>query len=363
MAYLRGKIKDDAFFSGILDTMGDLVRVIGPDNTVVYENKALAKVFGKTRKKKCFNTICKNEFCPQCPIYKGIGNKPFKKVSGNVVIADRVYAIDISPTMDAKGETGAVEVFRDITNEYTLRERILTSNKKMLNDLEVARTLQLSILRDQLPDVPDYRFSSIFRPCETLGGDMYDCFKIGKDKVAMYIADVSGHGVMSAMLTVYLRQEIFSQFKKHDSPDEVLYGLYESYHDLNIENSVYITVFVLVLDLKTGQFIYTNAGHSVAPLLYDGKEVKEILTPGMPVCSWQQPEFALHSEAIAPGGRLLLYTDGLDNIQTSEKTLDELKLLLASKKYTGQALLDAVMASHASSVIDDITLLLTEREA
>ena len=363
MAYLRGKIKDDAFFSGILDTMGDLVRVIGPDHTVLYENKALAQVFGTTRKKKCFETICKNEFCPQCPVYKGIGKKSFKKVSGNVVIADRVYTVDISPIVNAEGETGAVEVFRDITNEYTLRERILTSNKKMLKDLDVARTLQLSILRDQMPDVPDYRFSSVFRPCETLGGDMYDCFKICSDQVAMYIADVSGHGVMSAMLTVYIRQEIFSQFKKHDSPDGVLYGLYESYRELNIEPSVYITVFVLVLDLKTGDFIYTNAGHSVAPLLFDGKGIKEIITPGMPICNWQKPDFAVHSETIAAGGSLLLLTDGLDNIHTSEKTGDGLKRLITSKKYSGQALLDAIVASYGSSANDDITLLLTEREA
>ena len=51
-------------------------------------------------------------------------------------------------------------------------------------------------------------------PVKLLGGDMYDCFLMRDGRVFMYIADVSGHGVMPAMLTVYLRQEMFAQCKK-----------------------------------------------------------------------------------------------------------------------------------------------------
>ena len=279
------------------------------------------------------------------------------------MIDGRTYQADVSPMMLSGGGAGAVEVLRDITREAEQHETLVASNRKMTNDLEVARTLQLSILRDQLPDVPGYRFSSVFMPCETLGGDMYDCFKLGDDKIAMYIADVSGHGVMSAMLTVYLRQEIFSQFKKHSSPDEVLYGLYESYLDLNIDSSVYITAFVAVIDLKTGRLSCTNAGHSVAPILFDGSDTHEILSAGMPVCSWQEPEFSRFEEKLLPGGRLLLYTDGLDDVHLSDQTVIGLKKLAALKKIEGQQLLDRIIKEYATSMNDDVTLLLAEREA
>ena len=279
------------------------------------------------------------------------------------MIDGHTYLVDVSPIALGKGEIGAVEVLRDITRENAQHETLVASNRKMTNDLEVARTLQLSILRDQLPDVSGYWFSSVFMPCETLGGDMYDCFKIGGNKIAMYIADVSGHGVMSAMLTVYLRQEMFSQFKKHSTPDDVLYGLYESYMDLNIDPSVYITVFVLVLDLKTGDISYTNAGHSVAPLLFDGLDAGEITSPGMPVCRWQKPEFKRFDANLPRGGRLLLYTDGLDEIHQSDRTVAGLKHLVASEKLKGQKLLDKITNEYATSMNDDVTLLLAEREA
>lgn len=362
MTFLRGRNQTGGFSKERTETKRALVRVVGLDHTVLLENQAAVETFGKAQGKKCNLTIGSNHFCPACPVYNYIG-EPIKQISGNAVIDGRTYRIDVSSIILADGKPGVAEVFRDITSENEQHATLLASNRKMTNDLELARTLQRSILRDQLPDVQGYRFSSVFMPCETLGGDMYDCFRFGGDKVAMYIADVSGHGVMSAMLTVYLRQEIFSQFKKHSAPEDVLYGLFESYHDLNIDNSVYITAFVMVLDLKTGEISYTNAGHSVAPILFDGVDTAEITTPGMPVCGWQKPEFERFEARISPGGRLLLYTDGLDDVHQTDITLTGLKRLVSSDRLFGQELLDRIISDYATSLNDDVTLLLVEREA
>jgi len=351
------------YFSDRLENKQAMVRVIGLDKRVRFENQAFIDVFGKTRKMECSKTIGDNSFCPTCPIYHPKENLRFGQKAGNAEIDGQTYFVDVSPVMLSGGEMGAIEVFRDITNETEQHESLLASHKKMTNDLEVARTLQLSILRDQLPDVKGYDFSSVFMPCETLGGDMYDCFRLSGDQIAMYIADVSGHGVMSAMLTVYLRQEIFSQFKKHKSPDDVLYGVYESYLDLNIDSSVYITVFILVMDLKTGKMKFTNAGHSVSPLLFDGVKVEEITQPGMPVCSWQKPDFEWFETTLKPGGCLLLYTDGLDDVHLSDHSIDGIKQLIVTEKLKGQALLDKIISGYATTMQDDVTLLLAEREA
>ncbi len=363
MAIFKLKKLNSAFYTELLNSMSDLVRVVDKNSMVLYENDELAKTFGKTLDNKCCDTLCEGTFCNGCALYQKNRRQRFKKRSGETVVKGRTYSVVVSPINVSLWERGAVEVFRDITQETKLKNRMLARNRKMVNDLEVARTLQLSILRDQMPDHAGYRFRSVFMPCETLGGDMFDCFNIRDNKVAMYIADVSGHGVMSAMLTVYLRQEIFSQFKVHQAPDRVLSGLSESFNDLNIEGSLYITVFLLVLDLATGVFAYTNAGHSVAPLLYDGETVDEILSPGLPISNWAtQPEFVVETGTLNPGGRILLYTDGLDKIHEDVLTLEGLKQQLKLRTVAGTQLLNRIIYKYAINRADDITLLMVERE-
>ena len=363
MAIFKLKKLNSAFYSELLNSMSDLVRVVDKSNMVLYENDELAKTFGSTLDKKCFETLCEGTFCKGCALYKKAKRQRFKRRSGETVVKGRTYSVVVSPINVSLWERGAVEVFRDVTQETRLKNRMMARNRKLINDLEVARTLQLSILRDQMPDHPGYQFRSVFMPCETLGGDMYDCFNIRDNQVAMYIADVSGHGVMSAMLTVYLRQEIFSQFKVQQTPDRVLSGLSESFNDLNIESSLYITVFLMVLNLKTGEFSYTNAGHSVTPLLYDGEAVEEIISPGLPICNWtNQPEFKVRNGMLKAGGRILLYTDGLDKIHESLMTLEGLKQQLKLKTVSGTELLNRIVYKYAINRTDDITLLMVERE-
>ena len=363
MAIFKLKKLNSAFYSELLNSMSDLVRVVDKNNLVLYENDELARTFGRTLDGKCYETLCEGKFCEGCALYNSKNRKRFKKRNGEIQVKDRTYSVVVSPINVSLWERGAVEVFRDITQETKLKNRMIARNKKLVNDLEVARTLQLSILRDQMPDHDGYRFRSVFMPCETLGGDMFDCFNVRDNQVAMYIADVSGHGVMSAMLTVYLRQEIFSQFKVHQTPEKVLSGLSESYNDLNIESSLYITVFLMVLDLKTGEFSYTNAGHSVAPLLYDGEKTEELISPGLPICSWaNQPEFKVEKRTLNPGGRILLYTDGLDKIHENTLTLEGLKQQLKMKTVSGTELLNRIIYKYAINRSDDITLLMVERE-
>ena len=76
-------------------------------------------------------------------------------------------------------------------------------NAKMQKDLQLARKLQEALVKGALPKVGgDYELTAGFFPCEAVGGDIYDC-TVYDDKLVMYVADVSGHGVMPAMLAVF----------------------------------------------------------------------------------------------------------------------------------------------------------------
>ena len=101
----------------------------------------------------------------------------------------------------------------------------------------------------------------------------------------------------------------------------------------------------------------------MAPLLYDGEEVEEIISAGLPISNWtNKPEFLVKKATLKPGGRILLYTDGLDKIHENAMTLEGLKQQLKLKTVVGTQLLNRIIYKYAINRADDITLLMVERE-
>jgi len=350
----------DAFSVAVLNELPDMARVIDRHGQEIYRNSAMSMRLNSQAPGKCEKIPGASVKCEECVVEKCIEMGQRVKIVSRVM--GRVYSVVASP-VTYHGEIYALEILRDITQEQNLKDRLMQSNTRMMKDLEIARSLQLSILRHNLPNIGGYRFSAEFLPCDALGGDMYDCFRARDGRVFMYIADVSGHGVMPAMLTVYLRQEMFAQCKNFwVSPDEVLENIQISFEDLNTEESIYITVFVLALDPNTGEFVYANAGHSVPPLIAGEDGVRELFMPGAPICRWvDTPQFSKAQGMLAPGEKLLLYTDGLDGIHTGEESNQKLCEILGDDAFGGEALLGEIKKQFTQTKADDVTMLLCER--
>ena len=159
------------------------------------------------------------------------------------------------------------------------------------------------------------KFDMMYRPCEDVGGDFYDIFILDDDNVVFYIADVSGHGVSAAMLTVFFSQtvrSIMNTKKKDVEPSEVLNEVWQRFMNIDLQEHLYITAWLGVLNVKTGKLKYTNAGHIISPIMYDGITVKLLDVKGFPVCRWiSEGNFPQGEMTIPKNGRILLYTDGL----------------------------------------------------
>jgi len=351
----------DAFSVAVLNEMPDMVRVIDADGNAIWANSAMKKRLDDDDLGVCKRVPGAAKDCAECIALRCI--KKLQKYTKITRSIGRVYAMSVSPVV-YDDMTYALEIFTDITKEHNLKDKLMISNTNMMKDLEIARSLQLSILRHTLPQLSGYRFNAEFLPCEALGGDMYDCFRARDGRVFMYIADVSGHGVMPAMLTVYLRQEMFAQCKTEGvAPPEILKNIQASFEELNTEESIYITIFVLVLDPDTGEFTYANAGHSVPPLIAGRNGVRELFLPGTPICRWV--EHANHDQAqglLKKGEKLLLYTDGLDGIHTGEESNQKLCNILQDGSLSGTALLDEIKKQFTQTKADDVTMLLCERK-
>jgi sigma-B regulation protein RsbU (phosphoserine phosphatase) len=351
----------DSFSVATLDELPNMVRVLDKNANVLYANKAFIQRFGDSHDTSCKRIPGASDDCAICAAQDCITNSNSATATQNV--RGRMYEINTRPIVFEDGKY-ALEIITDISQEYSLKDKLISANARMVHDLEVARSLQLSILRNTLPAIDGYAFCAQFLPCEALGGDMYDAFVMRDGRVFMYIADVSGHGVMPAMLTVYLRQEMFAQCKRPNiTPTGVLSNIQTSFEDLRIDENIYITIFAVVLDPPTGQFVFANAGHSVTPLIAGADGVRELFLPGNPICRWRANEKREQSFGkLEKGEKMLLYTDGLDDVHVDSRVMHELHNLLLNSSYQGAKLLSIIKKRFAQKKEDDVTMLLCERK-
>jgi sigma-B regulation protein RsbU (phosphoserine phosphatase) len=185
----------------ILDVMQDWVRVIDLNDNILYANKAMKEALGCwIVGKKCFEIIGRDTPCENCISKQAITlREPMYKEE---TINNRIYSVLSSPLKNVNGDIDAVvEVLRDVTNYKKMENEIRAQNEKLHKDLQMARRMQYSLL-PKLSELRGIKIAYTYKPCEVVSGDFFDIFPIDDLHVGVYIADVSGHGVSSSMLTI-----------------------------------------------------------------------------------------------------------------------------------------------------------------
>ena len=357
---------DSSFIIDILNGIHDWVRVIDRDDNILFMNKAMQESLKDLHPgDKCYKIWGKDSPCENCisrkAVFEGI---PQLKEE---IINDRVFSVMSSPVRNSSGEVVAVvEVLRDITEIKKMQNRIMKQNKKLMDDLIIAKKMQCNLLPKNLPD-DKIDFSFIYKPCETLGGDFLDIFKINDDHVGLYIADVSGHGVSASMLTMFLRSTI----NKHLlSPAQALKNLYVDFNRNNFESDLYITVFYAIIDLKNKKMLFSNAGHNVPPVIFNRDRFEMLRVPGIPISNWMdKPAYEDSTIDLHKDDRLFFSTDGIIEVrnkngeQFGEERL--LNILLNDDSEPNSTLASIIesasdfsCAGSFDDICDDITMLL-----
>ena len=182
----------------------------------------------------------------------------------------------------------------------------------MENELYLAREIQMSIIPKKWPAFPERDDIDIYggvNPAKVVGGDLFD-FYIRDGKLFFCIGDVSGKGVPASLVMMLccamFRMVSFSV----DQPDRILSSMNATMAAQN-ENLMFVTLFVGVLDLASGQLLFSNAGHNAPVLIEDG--IPRFLHADANLAIGVLPEYAysLQQAALKPGNLLFLYTDGL----------------------------------------------------
>ena len=356
------------FIEDIVDGMFDWVRVLDMNNNVIYMNKAMSDGLGKPMKgTKCYEILGRTKPCKNCATRKAVFDGTTHEKEE--IINGKVFSVMCSPLRNAENKiVAAVEVLRDTTQLKQLYNEMQKQNAKFKGELEMARKLQSSLLPEPLTD-NRLDFSMLYMPCDALGGDFLDIFKIDSSHFGLYIADVSGHGVPASILTVFLRSTLN---KKLLSPAKALDELHFEFSQSKLDEELYITIFYAILDLDKRTMLYSNAGLNVSPVVYSDKRFDLLRLPGIPISNWtEKPEYSDGSVSLQPGDKLFLYSDGIletrneNNEQYGEDRL--LSILLNDKSKTKQ-LLSSIKKSafrfaginSESDLQDDITMALFE---
>lgn len=365
----NGEVNLDCKFTAyILNGMYDWVRVIDRNNRVIYANKAMVEGIGKNpRGRFCYEVLGRDSPCENCisrkAVFEGFSHEKEE------VIGNRIFSVMSSPVRDEDGKINAVvEVLRDVTHVKQLQEQLARQNEKFRQDLEMAKRLQSSMLPGKFSD-GKLSFSFVYRPCETLGGDFLDIFPLDENRFGIYIADVSGHGVSAAMLTVFLRSTLDRTLS---SPAAALTRLYREYNAARFDPDLYITVFYAVLDLEKRTMTYSNAGHGLFPVVYGDGRIELLISPGIPISSWlEEARYEDKSLSLNPGDRIFLYTDGIMELKNSRKEqFGDKRILdrLLGSRLEPQRLLEEILKEACefagiaddSNIPDDIAMALVE---
>ena len=249
------------------------------------------------------------------------------------------------------------------------KQREEAEKERINKELELAKEIQLSILPSSFPAFPDHKEFELYaamRPAKEVGGDFYDYFLTDNDHLALVIADVSGKSIPAALFMMNVKSMIKDQMMSGCDPEQALYRVNQSICEEN-QSLMFVTVWLALLDLSTGEGLVCNAGHENPCFRPAGEAFSMIknkhnLAVGvMENAKYQNRRFVLH-----PGDTLFVYTDGVPEAINDAQQMFGDERLVETLNQKADASPEALISHVIDTVdrfaentpqFDDITLL------
>ncbi|HTH15957.1 MAG TPA: SpoIIE family protein phosphatase, partial [Magnetospirillum sp.] len=214
-----------------------------------------------------------------------------------------------------------------------LREALRTRDQLAVlrQELDFARELQLSSLPQVFPPFPDrteFQIHASMVPAKEVGGDFYDFFLIDRNHLGFVIGDASGKGVPAAMFIAITRSLIKAVAPLSSTPGECL-AFVNTMLAADNPQTLFATCFYAVLDVRTGEVAFCNAGHPPPLILRQDGTVDAIRdVSGVALGVMEDLDYETGSFQLAPGDMVVLYTDGVTEAQdVGEALYEEYRLI------------------------------------
>jgi serine phosphatase RsbU (regulator of sigma subunit) len=284
---------------------------------------------------------------------------------GLLYMDSRVAPADLSAGNRELLQTLAIEASTILENARLLEEERIKI--RIEDELKIARDIQQGLLPPALPVTGWFRAAGSSVASTQVGGDYFDVRLVHPDLWAAVVADVSGKGVSSALLASLL-QGTFLMCSGDPADIESILSRLNAFLIERTRGEKYATLFYCTLD-SAGLLSYSNAGHPAPYLVSLDGRLRKLHTSGMPVGMLDDAPFQTMHAQLAPGDKIVIYSDGLTEAESADGTFfdtERLRICLrdnASRDAAGlhAALLVAVdRFTDGGAVRDDITSLVIE---
>ncbi len=353
-----------------------------PDNPIIYANEGFERLTGYSR----VDVLGKN-----CRFLQGQDTDPSTidrlrhaiRSDQPVVVELLNYRKDgskfwnrlsVTPICNSGGKpTHFIGVQSDITAQkeaedafQQANERLRKVSQRMKRDLETAARVQQSLLPSELPELEGLKIAWAFRPCDELAGDFLNVIPLDERHVALYVVDVSGHGVAASLLSVTIGRLLTSRVssssllvRQHKSelsprviaPKDVAKEL-NSRFPMEEQGELSFTMLYGVIDLKTLEFRFISAGHDPVVRLPKGSAPQMVECDGMTIGWAQDIDFTEEVIQLKSGDRIYLYSDGVPEAMNAQ-----------NDQFSRERMLDVITACRSDSLQESVSSLLASVES
>ena len=248
---------------------------------------------------------------------------------------------------------------------YDQLEETTTAKERIESDLRIARNIQMGMVPHTFPQRDDVDLYASMTPAKEVGGDLYGYYLTG-DKLYFALGDVSGKGVPASLFMAQATRLFRTLAAQEMMPAVIATRINDALSGEDNETSMFVTMFLGLVDLKTGHLDFCNAGHNPPVLIGDGTTEFVEMIPNCPIGLW--PDFEYEGEEIEDitNRPLFVYTDGLNEAEnrqqeqfTDERLLEILQTTpFESSQQTVEMLREQVEAHRdGAEPNDDLTML------
>lgn len=321
--------------------------------------------------------------CTELKNDPALADIPIIFISSRDNTEDRIHGLTLGASDYVSKPFDAEEVLARVRTHLQLRQltrslrqanaELLARQARMEEDLRAAADIQLAFLPRSESPLPGFTVAWRFEPSGVVSGDLFNIHPLGSSQYGVFVLDVSGHGVSSAMVTVSVARTLSPEGgmvvreQRPLSPAEVMHELEREYPFERFQR--FFTLNYLLVDTAQGTVRYSSAAHP-PPLLVPREGPARALSEGGPLLGvGGESPFEEGQVRLAPGDRLFLYTDGAFEVSDeagNQFGMERLHALLQEHRNLPlEALCDEVLAAlrrhrgHTQAE-DDLTLLALE---
>jgi len=199
----------------------------------------------------------------------------------------------------------------DLKKYITELQAATAARERIESEMRIARGIQMDLVPKTFPERKEFEMAGILEPAREIGGDFYDYFMPDDRHIFLFIGDVSGKGMPAALFMAVTRTFLKAICRVESNPAVILRRLNNGLVESN-ESNMFVTLFCVLIDLRSGECKYSNGGHNPPFVVRAGGNVTSLpLTGGSPVGIMTQMDFGEGSFLLKPGDTLFLYTDGV----------------------------------------------------